>query len=757
MNQGVRCMTATKAVYRPSGVVLPSRAENIWRYYALFFCSGFPALLYQIVWQRALFTIYGINIQSVTVIVTVFMLGLGVGSLAGGRLSTVQGVNVLRAFGIIELSIGVFGFFSLPVFHFVARFTAGTSTAVIGIITFLLLLIPTLLMGSTLPLLVAHIVRRTTNVGESVGALYAVNTFGSGVACLVAAAFLMRVLGESGSVRLAACVNCIVGAIAVFLTYRKRSVTQPTTTQTIAAREAHRTLTMWIGMLMSGAAGFIALAYEILWFHIYSFTSGGKASCFARLLAFYLFGVAYGSLAVRDVCRQKLKSDLPRTLRAASIIVAMAAIAAFLVAPAVVFAVSSSHIPYDLTFTFVAIAAALLGAAFPMLSHATIDPNEQTGKKLSYLYLSNIIGSALGSFLIGFVALDHLSTAGISVVLLGLGFSFAVTLALLARPLPVITAVAAPFAFCVLLALSSHVLFSTMFERLMIKSNYRPGMVFRNLVENRSGVIAVDTNERVYGGGVYDGQFNIDPVNGSNGIFRAYAIAAFHPNLQHALVIGLSSGSWAQILANHPSVQDVTIVEINPGYLQLIQQRPIVSSLLQNPKIHIVIDDGRRWLVSHPDRRFDFILMNTTFNWRANTTNLLSVEFLQLARCHLNPEGILYYNTTRSGEVQLTGATVFPYALRVANFLAVSDSPIVFDQQRCRTTLSAYRIDGQSVFDLNNPAYKARLDQFCSLPLVNQEGVETVLQMAIEDRSSMLNRLKGPRLITDDNMGTEWR
>ena len=98
-----------------------------------------------------------------------------------------------------------------------AEFTAGASTAVTGAITFLLLLIPTLLMGSTLPLLVAHLVRRTENVGESVGSLYSANTFGSATACLLAAIVLMRVLGESGCVRLAACMNLLVGTSALLI------------------------------------------------------------------------------------------------------------------------------------------------------------------------------------------------------------------------------------------------------------------------------------------------------------------------------------------------------------------------------------------------------------------------------------------------------------------------------------------------------------------------------------------------------------
>jgi spermidine synthase len=189
-------------------------------YYVLFFFSGFPALLYQIVCQRALFTIYGVNIESVTVIVTVFMLGLGLGSLAGGWLSKRPKIPLLGVFGAIELGIGLLGAISLNVFHAVASFTAGVSAFQTGLVTFSLLFVPTLLMGSTLPLLVAHLVSRNGNIGESVGALYSVNTMGSAVACFLAANFLMRWLGESGCVHAAALVNGSVAAAAFALQLR---------------------------------------------------------------------------------------------------------------------------------------------------------------------------------------------------------------------------------------------------------------------------------------------------------------------------------------------------------------------------------------------------------------------------------------------------------------------------------------------------------------------------------------------------------
>ena len=157
------------------------------------------------------------------------------------------------------------------------------------------------------------------------------------------------------------------------------------------------------------------------------------------------------------------------------------------------------------------------------------------------------------------------------------------------------------------------------------------GLPFVSVVENRSGVITVDAAGRVYGGGAYDGAFNLDPKSDINGVTRIYAALSIHPAPRRVLEIGLSSGSWAQIIANHPGVEHVEVVEINPGYLALIRSRPLVAGLLRDPKVHIDIDDGRRWLRRQQDR-FDLIVMNTTWHWRSNATNLLSREFLELAR-----------------------------------------------------------------------------------------------------------------------------
>jgi spermidine synthase len=751
----IMCATLSRVHPAPDAATAgESKAWQSWFYYLLFFVSGFPALLYQIVWQRTLFTLFGTNIESVTIVVTVFMLGLGLGSLAGGAVSARKGIRLLAVFGAVELSIGAFGATSLWLFHRVASFTAGASLATTGFVAFALLLIPTLLMGSTLPLLSEHFVRRTGNVGESVGLLYGVNTLGSGIACLLAAYFLMHALGESGSVRLAVCLNFFVGLCALLVQTRRPASLEHT--GSIAVAESHRTIPLWTGMLLACATGFIALAYEILWYRIYSYASGGTAQCFAEVLAYYLFGIAYGSRAVRSACQTKLANDTRRTMAAGAEVTLIAGIGAFLVAPAL--ALWTSHLPTIPVAPLFAVAT-LLGAAFPLLAHAAIDPSKKVGRGVSLLYLSNIIGSTLGSFLVGFVILDHWSTRATSVFLLLLGLVIALVFAVFSGGKMREVFFAAECFVCVILVLCARPFYSSLYERLLFKTDYKPSMHFSELAENRSGVIAVYRGptefgypaETVFGGGAYDGRFNTGLLHDSNGLFRAFAIAGMGPVPKRVLMIGLASGSWAQVIANHPDIEDFTIVEINPGYLPLIQRHPEVASLLQNPKVHIVIDDGRRWLVAHPKLRFDDIIMNTTFHWRANTTNLLSTEFLRLAHAHLNPGGLLYYNTTFSNDVLATGIAEFPYALRVSSFLAVSDSPLRLDKDRWKTMLSEYRIDGRPVFDLTNPPDQAALENV--LHLADQLDVPNG---NLEPRASLAGRLKGARLITDDNMATEW-
>ena len=126
--------------------------------------SGFPALIYQLIWQRALFRIFGVNIESVTIVVTAFMIGLGLGSLAGGLLSTRPRLKLLPLLAAIEGLTGLFGFVSLAIFDRVGMATLGVPLPIMALVTLALVLVPTLLMGATLPVLVGHLGRVSGNM-----------------------------------------------------------------------------------------------------------------------------------------------------------------------------------------------------------------------------------------------------------------------------------------------------------------------------------------------------------------------------------------------------------------------------------------------------------------------------------------------------------------------------------------------------------------------------------------------------------------
>jgi len=234
------------------------------------------------------------------------------------------------------------------------------------------------------------------------------------------------------------------------------------------------------------------------------------------------------------------------------------------------------------------------------------------------------------------------------------------------------------------------------------------------------------------------------------------SLALYHPHPREVLMIGLATGAWAQVIANNPEVERLTIVEINPGYLSLIAKYPEVMTILTNPKVEINIDDGRRWLNRHPDRKFDSIVQNTTWNYRPNVTNLLSVEYLRLAASHLREGGVLMYNTTFSARAQRTGCMIFPYALRELNVMVASNEPLQLDLARLKAVLENYSIDSHPVFDLSNPIHRARLEEIIAT-VDSFETNQNRSKVTMESCQSIMSRTQGQPLITDDNMGEEWQ
>lgn len=721
----------------------------------LFFFSGFPALIYQLVWQRALFRIFGVNIESVTVIVTAFMLGLGLGSLAGGWLSKQRNIPLLPLLAAIELLTGTFGIVSLGVFDKVGALALGMPLLLIGLVTLALVAVPTLLMGATLPVLVGHLASRSGNVGSSVGRLYYVNTLGAGAACLASSVLLFPFLGMQMSVYVAVAMNAMVALGALGAYWRGGRAPSSVSFNQTAFVARTPTLRFAPVMALAFTGGFISLSYEIFFVRTLSYATGGSATAFSVTLGAFLVGLASGSRQAGEWCATS-GDDAPRHVVGSLL---KANLVGLLFLPLLEHLAWLDRGLLAVALMMVYLLARYWGALLPCLAHLGVTPDDRAGMRTALLYLANIAGSAAGSILTGFVLMDRLSLAQIATALVvaGITCNALLTVSLPASRHAKWRRAGLAAAACVLIVSSLPAMTSGVLEALLWKGSPDATGPFTHVIENRSGIITVDRTGTVYGNGMYDGRFNTDLMHDTNGILRPYALSLFHRQPRDVLMIGLASGSWAQVIANNPQVASLTVVEINPGYLQLLAQRPEVASVLTNPKVHIVIDDGRRWLLLNAGRRFDAIVSNTTWYFRSNAANLLSIEFLALVKAHLKPDGVFFYNTTDSERVQRTGCIAFPYGARFTNHMVVSSSPLKWDFENWHRTLDAYRIDGRPVLGFES---RQELDKSGGWALLKAKFTatdESSSEQLVEPCSRILARTTGRTPVTDDNMGSEWR
>lgn len=509
-----------------------------------------------------------------------------------------------------------------------------------------------------------------------------------------------------------------------------------------------------LALLVAAASGFIALSYEILWYRVIAFASWGLPGAFGLLLAAYLFGLAIGARIAGALCKDEAAAGDKKHLRTLAGFAFVANVVAWLVVPA--FGWSAKQWDWPPALLAVALAAALLGAILPLASHYGIKPDDRAGANISYVYLANIVGSAAGSLMTGFVFLDLWPLEKVGALITALGMTLVAFLLVLSGGAKVArgAGACATVAAGVLVVMKTPDLYDRIWERLLYKTKFDESSTrFAEVIETKSGVITLTREGVVYGGGAYDGKINTSLLYDNNGIQRAYDIGAMHPAPKKVLMIGLASGSWAKVVSSMPGVEKLTIVEINHGYLSLIGRHKEVSSLLTDPKVEITIDDGRRWLRRHA-QRFDVIVMNTTYHWRAHSTSLLSADFMEIVRAHLNPGGFLFFNATGSDDVQRTALTTFPFGMRVYNFVAVSDSPIVFDKERFRRVLEEFRLDGEPVVNMGTQQGQALMTDLLAYADTLSRPPE---EEGLESRESVLERTKSALVITDDNMVTEWR
>ena len=682
---------------------------------AVFFTSGFAALLYQVIWQRLLVLFSGADLYSVTIIVAAFMGGMGAGHLAGGQIADrTSSRTALLLFALAECAIAVFGFFSRALYYdFLYDRLGGVHIPppMLAGLLFLSLLWPTFFMGASLPLLARALTDRIDRAASVIGLLYGVNTLGAAAGAIVSTWVLLPRLGLEGSLRVGAslnvaCAAVLLPAVLMFRRPRAADAVSPAHTQSPEVDDAGQTFGFGAWAFIFACSGLLALSLEIVWFRLLAVMLKGTAFTFGTLLGVYLTGIGIGALAGSAIA--------PRVRRPAVVFLGLQAVVgltAMVLLTVFVRRVDDTMLlstylggsdPVDVRDSVSRLAVALyvavpamlvlpptllMGCAFPVLQRVVQTSLGRIGRRVGVLLLANVAGSMIGTVLTGFVLLDRIGTAGTMRLLAAMSSLFAALAFFLARravpirvgsrriPGGVAAVCAAAALFVPLLAVMPGA--GTLWAHMH-------GRVIEQIVfgEDGSGLSVIATDGRqatVFVNGLGESTIPYGGLHTALGALPAF----MHPSPRTAAIIGLGSGDTVHAVAGRHDIERVTCVEIIRGQLgtliELGARLPYggLHTLLHDPRIEQIFGDGRIYL--RRGGQYDIIEADALRPSIAYSGNVYSDAYFALVRDHLAPNG-LAATWAPTQRVYNTFIRAFPYVVQLPGILIGSRQPIRMDR-----------------------------------------------------------------------------
>lgn len=652
---------------------------------ALFFGSGVCALIYQVMWLRLLSLVFGVTVYAASTVLAGFMAGLGLGSFLGGRFAA-RFSRPLVAFGAAEALVGITAFLTPFVLNALTTLwiavypqlpqSLAMLTVIRFVVAFLVLIVPTSLMGATLPLVIKSAVAREERVGGRIGLLYAINTTGAIAGALIAGFYFISELGVSRSFQIAAAMNLVIGAIAMGAgraipaqatsSNAADSITKPNSATT------QQRLVLWTFFV----SGVLSLALEIIWFRMLVVFLRPTAYAFTIMLACVLGGIALGSAIAAPLLRGR--RNWIAILAAIQALIGVAAVLSFNLLTRAQVAIDAvgpwferigmnAYLAPLIVSSLIAMlpTTIMLGLAFPIgLTLWTGDtPGEDTSRRAGSFYSLNVIGAILGSVLAGFVLLPQFGTRTSLIIVSAFATISSVLLALSEkrsmRSLAIAVAAPAVFVIGAYFAVDPFDVAFARFHRGETLVWREEGAQTTVAVHDRRGsqpmrIMFLDGNH----------QANDSPGTA----FVHHRIGALpvmlHPNPKTALVVGLGGGATPGAVARLNV--DVDVVELSPAVVAGSNFfKNINFNLLERPNVHLRVDDGRNFLMMSR-KKYDVITADIILPRHAGAGALYSREYYELVRSHLAEDGVaMQWNGGDSeSEYKLlmrTFVSVFPY------------------------------------------------------------------------------------------------
>jgi spermidine synthase len=650
--------------------------------YLSFFLSGATALMYEIIWTRYFTLTFGSTTYSITTVLTAFMAGLALGSLILGRFAD-RIKQRLRLYGLLELLIGlyalafpfIFGLASSSYLHIIEELGLNSDQKIFlrfGL-SFLVMLVPTTLMGGTLPVLSRFFIKRISHVQSRIGMLYAINTFGAVAGTFLVGFYLLTEIGTTASLSLAAAINILVGIALILHPSNRRDESDAPVAAAAEAVHPPATREDRIIVVFAVAAfmisGFVALSYEVVWTRVLILIIGSSTYSFSIILVGFLVGIAFGSYLIshtRIFPAERINLMTFSWMQIAIGISAFSLIPLFSKLPFVMLKAFKLHpdsynfitfYEFVLALLIMIIPTTLMGATLPVIAKIVSKRIGSLGTSIGNLYFFNTFGAIFGSFLTGFILIPHLGTlntlkAGISTNII-VGVAGILLFACYhARKKTVVLALTVA---CVSLAgtwksgwdvnlMDSG---AAVYGRNMAKfaSGYDSFKDGSRLLYYHEGINSTITVRKAENNIYLKIHGKTDASTGSEDMetqtFSGYLPVMLHPNPQEALVIGLGSGVTAGTVGQYDSIRSIDIVEIEPS---VVEAASIFSSVnhnvLEDPRTRIFINDARNHLLES-NKKYDFIVSEPSNPWISGIANLYTRDYLDIVRQRLNPGGIL--------------------------------------------------------------------------------------------------------------------
>lgn len=638
---------------------------------AAFLLSGFSGLIYESLWTHYLKLFLGHAAYAQTLVLVIFMGGLASGAALCSRLMG-RWPNLLVGYAVAEVVIGLVAF----AFHdlFVAVVDASYASLIPALgnpalvvlvkwsVGAALILPQSVLLGMTFPLMAGGFIRAFPDQpGKSLASLYFCNSLGGALGVLASGFVLVPRLGLRGTGMVAGLLNLLLVAVIWRVAVRRgRAADAPSETPASAAPAPY--ILLLVVSLLTGAASFI---YEIGWIRMLSLVLGSSTQAFELMLSAFILGLAFGGLWIR---RRVDRIETPiRFLGHVQVAMGVMALATLpLYAQSFGFMrwlvetlpkTDAGYLQFNLASHAIALAIMLpatflAGTTLPLITYTLVKAGRGEGS-IGAVYAANTVGAIAGVIFAVHVGLPFLGLQNVIVVGAALDMALGIWLLWTMRreghrgPAPaVIVAAASLVIVLVAVRFDQRVLASGVFRagQGVLTSDddllfHRDGKTATVDVTERGPIISIRTNGKI------DATVNMTDVpprtvDEPTQVLSALLPLMMHPSAKTAANIGFGSGITTHVLLSSPNVREVDSIEIEPAMLEGARFfRPRNERAYADARSRLIVDDAKTYFSSH-NRRYDLIISEPSNPWVSGTASLFSVEFYQLVRRQLQPQGL---------------------------------------------------------------------------------------------------------------------